>query len=91
MGTFVGSLDFWGLGSVALGTVGVGKGERKVGNVRIKKENSVKITIAKIPSPHGFLGSVFQEPPGRHISRTPDQHREPGPGILLLHGPCSPS
>ena len=60
MGIFAGSLDFWELGSVALGTVGLGKRKRKIGNSRIKRENSVEIAVAKTPPPHGSLRLVSQ-------------------------------
>ena len=49
MGIFVGSVDFWELGSVALGTFGVAKGKRRIWDGRIKQENSAEISIAKIP------------------------------------------
>ena len=39
--------DFWELGSVALGTVGVVKGKRKIGNGQIKQENSVENSDSK--------------------------------------------
>ena len=52
----MGSLDFRELGSVALGTVGVGKGECEIGNGRIKRENPAEIAIANHPHPTDLWG-----------------------------------